>query len=84
MFLKSDTGTRFIRLRPATSAAILAGGAVLMSWTIVVTAIFLMDAISSGNQREQSQRERAIYEARLNALSQERDDRASEAAAAQR
>lgn len=83
MFLKSETGTRFIRLRPATSAAILAGGAVLMSWTIVVTAIFLMDAISSGNQREQAQRERAIYEARLNALSKERDDRASEAAAAQ-
>ncbi len=83
MFLKSESGTRFIRLRPATSAAILAGGALLMSWTIVVTAIFLMDAISSGNQREQAQRERAIYEARLNALSQERDDRASEAAAAQ-
>ncbi len=61
----------------------MAGGAVLMSWTIVVTAIFLMDTISSGNQREQSQRERAIYEARLNALSKERDDRASEAAAAQ-
>ncbi len=83
MFLKSDSGTRFIRLRPATSAAILGGGALLMSWTIVVTAIFLMDAISSGNQREQAQREREIYEARLNALSQERDDRASEAAAAQ-
>ncbi len=83
MFLKSESGTRFIRLRPATSAAILAGGALLMSWTIVVTAIFLMDAISSGNQREQAQRERAIYEARLNALSQERDDRASESAAAQ-
>lgn len=83
MFLKSDSGTRFIRLRPVTSAAILAGGAVLMSWTIVVTAIFLMDAISSGNQREQAQRERAIYEARLNALSEERDDRASESAAAQ-
>lgn len=83
MFLKSESGTRFIRLRPATSAAILAGGALIMSWTIVVTAIFLMDAISSGNQREQAQRERAIYEARLNALSEERDDRASEAAAAQ-
>ncbi len=83
LFLKSDTGTRFIRLRPLTMASVLAGGAVLMSWTIVVTAIFLMDSISSGNQREQSQRERDIYEARLNALSQERDDRASEAAAAQ-
>lgn len=83
MFMKSDTGTRFIRLRPLTQAAVLAGGAALMSWTIVITAIFLMDSISSGNQREQTQRERAIYEARLNALSQERDDRASEAAAAQ-
>lgn len=83
LFLKSDTGTRFIRLRPLTMASVLAGGAALMSWTIVVTAIFLMDSISSGNQREQSQRERAIYEARLNALSKERDDRASEAAAAQ-
>ncbi|WP_298290714.1 M23 family metallopeptidase [uncultured Litoreibacter sp.] len=83
LFMKSDAGTRFIRLRPLTMAGMLAGGAVLMSWTIVVTAIFLMDSISSGNQREQSQRERAIYEARLNALSKERDDRAAEAAAAQ-
>lgn len=83
MFMKSETGTRFIRLKPLTQASVLAGGAILMGWTIVVTAIFLMESIGSGNQREQSQREREIYEARLNALSQERDDRAAEAAAAQ-
>ena len=81
--MKSESGTRFIRLRPLTTATVMAGGAVLMTWTIVVTAIFLMDIIGSGNQREQAQRERAIYEARLNALSLERDDRATEAAAAQ-
>ncbi len=80
--MKSDTGTRFLRLRPATLAGMIAGGAALMSWTIVVTAIFLMDTISSGNQREQAQRERAVYEARLNALSRERDARAAEAVAA--
>lgn len=80
--MKSETGTRFVRLRPTTLAGMIAGGAALMSWTIVVTAIFLMDTISSGNQREQAQRERAVYEARLNALSLERDNRAAEAVAA--
>lgn len=83
IFVKSETGTRFIRMRPLTMAGIGAGVGILIGWTIIVTAIFLMDTLSSGNQREQAQRERAIYEARLNALSQERDDRAEEAAAAQ-
>ena len=82
LFLKSDTGTRFVRLRPTTIAGMITGGAVFMSWTIVVTAIFLMDTISSGNQREQAERERGVYEARLNALSMERDNRAAEAEAA--
>jgi len=82
LFLKSDTGTRFIRLRPTSMALVLGGTALMVAWTIVVTAVFLMDAISSGNAREQAQRERAIYEARLNALSDERDLRAQEAAAA--
>ncbi len=83
LFLKSDSGTRFIRLRPTTIAAILGGTAVMVAWTIILTSVFLMDAISAGNAREQAQRERAIYEARLNALSGERDLRAAEAAAAQ-
>ena len=54
-----------------------------MCWTVIVTAIFLMDTISSGTARQEAERERAIYEARLNALSTERDDRAEEAAKAQ-
>lgn len=83
LFLKSAKGTRFIRLRPTAMAAALAGATALFAWTIVLTAIFLMDAISADNQREQSAKERAIYEARLNALSKERDDRANEAKAAQ-
>ncbi|MEP3345912.1 MAG: M23 family metallopeptidase [Litoreibacter sp.] len=82
LFLKSEDGTRFIRLRPSLQAGVIFGAAAIACWTFVVTAIFLMDTISSGNAREQAQRERAIYEARLNALSSERDDRAIEASAA--
>ena len=61
----------------------LGSAGLLLCWTVVVTAIFLMDTISSGTAREEAQRERAIYEARLNALSTERDVRAEEAMKAQ-
>ena len=55
----------------------------LVGWTIISTAILLMDSIGSGNFRAQAQRDQMIYEARLNALSSERDARAAEAIAAQ-
>ena len=83
LFLRSDTETRFIRLRPATQAVALAGTSVVLAWSIVATAVLLMDSISSGGAREQSQREQATYESRLDALSRERDQRAEEATAAQ-
>ncbi len=66
-----------------TQAVALAGSAVVLAWTIVATAILLMDSIGSGNAREQARREQAMYEARLDALSVERDKRADEALAAQ-
>ncbi|MGB5560185.1 MAG: M23 family metallopeptidase, partial [Paracoccaceae bacterium] len=83
LFLRSDTETRFIRLRPGMQALVLSGSALVLGWTIIATAVLLMDSIGSGNARERSQRELATYENRLDALSQERDARASEAAAAQ-
>lgn len=83
LFLRSDTETRFIRLRPATQAVALAGTSVVLAWSIVATAVLLMDSIGSGGAREQSQREMATYESRLDALSKERDQRAEEATAAQ-
>ncbi|SNX70402.1 murein DD-endopeptidase MepM/ murein hydrolase activator NlpD [Cereibacter ovatus] len=83
LFLKSDSDTRFIRLRPMTQAAALAGGTVLVSWTIVATSILLMDSISNGTARDQTQRQQALYESRLNALSADRDRRAEEAVRAQ-
>ena len=83
LFLKSDSETRFIRLRPATQALAVVGGSVVLAWTILATAIVLMDSISAGSGREQTLRQQALYEQRLNALSEDRDARAEEAARAQ-
>ncbi|GLO70177.1 peptidase M23 [Phaeobacter inhibens] len=83
VFLKSDSDTRFIRLRSETQLFAFAGMALLVAWSIVATAIVMMDSIGSGNFREQAKRDQMTYRARLNALSSERDDRAAEALAAQ-
>lgn len=83
LFLKSDTETRFIRLRPTTQIIALVGGTLALAWTIVATALIMMDSIGAGSAREQSMRQQALYEERLNALSSDRDLRAEEAARAQ-
>ncbi len=83
LFLKSDTDTRFIRLRPETQLLAYAGVSVVVAWAIIATAILLMDSIGSGNFREQAKRDQNTYQTRLNALSGERDSRAREALAAQ-
>lgn len=83
LFLRSETDTRFIRLKSETQAVAFGGIVLVMGWTIVATAILLMDSIGAGNFREQAQREQITYQHRLNALSAERDARAAEALAAQ-
>jgi murein DD-endopeptidase MepM/ murein hydrolase activator NlpD len=79
LFLKSDNDTRFIRLSTGTQIVALGGGALLVGWTIVASAILLMNALGAGNLREQSARQQQIYESRLNAMAEARDDRADEA-----
>lgn len=83
VFLKSDTDTRFIRLRPSTQAVAFTGATMLVAWAIVATAIILMDSIGAGNFREQAKRDLQTYQMRLNDLSAQRDLRAAEALAAQ-
>ena len=83
LFLRSDTETRFIRLKPETQLIAWTGSVIVVGWTIIATAVLLMDSIGAGNFRAQAQRDQATYEDRLNALSQERDVRATEAVAAQ-
>lgn len=83
LFLRSDTQTRFIRLKSETQLVAWVGSAVVLGWTIIATAILLMDSIGAGNFRAQAQRDQMTYEYRLNAISGERDTRAGEAMAAQ-
>ncbi len=83
LFLKSDQGTRFIRLRPLTQATILTSFAVLIAWTVIVTSVFLIDMISAGNTRDQAMREQIMYQTRLNELSEHVETRTAEAVHAQ-
>jgi murein DD-endopeptidase MepM/ murein hydrolase activator NlpD len=83
LFLRSDSDTRFIRLKPGTQALAFTGSAFIVGWAIIATAILLMDSIGSGNFREQAVRDQNAYQQRLNELAAERDSRAEEALAAQ-
>ena len=83
VFLRSETDTRFIRLKPATQMVAFLGASFFVGWTIIATAILLMDSIGAGNFREQARRDQRTYENRLNSLAAERDTRAAEALAAQ-
>ena len=83
LFLKSDSDTRFIRLRPGTQAIAIAGAAVFVAWTFVATAILMIDALAAGSSREQTLRTQTLFEQRLEALSADRDARADEAVRAQ-
>ncbi|MEX0285427.1 MAG: DUF5930 domain-containing protein [Paracoccaceae bacterium] len=83
LFLKSDTDTRFIRLRSETQFLAFAGASLVVAWAIVATAVLIMDSIGAGNFREQAKRDRDMYEDRLNVIAGERDLRAAEALDAQ-
>ncbi|WP_242649789.1 M23 family metallopeptidase [Yoonia litorea] len=82
LFLRSEEETRFIRLKPETQLVAWTGSVLVVGWTIIATAILLMDSIGAGNFRAQAQRDQLAYEQRLNDLSAERDARALEAIAA--
>jgi murein DD-endopeptidase MepM/ murein hydrolase activator NlpD len=83
MFLRSDDTTRFVRLRPVTQLVGISGITVVFGWTLVASSFLVIDAVSSGNSRDQMLRAQSAFEERLDQLSTERDARASEALAAQ-
>lgn len=59
LFLKSDTTTRFLRLRPATQLLALGGIALVFGWSIIASSILVIDAISAGSSRDQARRSQA-------------------------
>ncbi len=83
IFLRSEDGTRFLRLSSSGQMLAWTGSVAFVGWAIVATAILLMGTIGSGNIRDQAAREQMLYEERLQVLAAERDTRAEEALAAQ-
>jgi len=83
LFLRSDTETRYVRLTPGTQLCAVTGVAAVVGWSIIASAVLLMDSIGADQSRDQAAREQALYEQRLNALSAERDAALQDASAAQ-
>jgi len=83
LFLKSDDGTRFMRVSTGVQFGVLSGGALVLGWTFFATSVLIFDTLGSGSAREQALREQANFSERLNLLSQERDARQEEARMAQ-
>ena len=77
--LRSKNDTRSFRLRSTTQALMFLFSALLLSWTILATAVVLMDSLGAGNFREQALLDQQSYQNRLKAISDERDLRSNEA-----
>ncbi|QDY68880.1 DUF5930 domain-containing protein [Qingshengfaniella alkalisoli] len=73
IFLKTESGTRFIRLGTKQQILALVGSTALVGWCVVATSFSVFGMISNGGAREQAAREQAFYETRLNELAQDRD-----------
>ncbi|MCW1933324.1 DUF5930 domain-containing protein [Pararhodobacter zhoushanensis] len=82
LFLRSETSTRFVRLKPAAQAVILTGTAGYMAWSLIATSILFYSVVGSNDLRENARREQSYFETRLNDMAAQRDRALSEAQAA--
>jgi murein DD-endopeptidase MepM/ murein hydrolase activator NlpD len=82
LFLRSETSTSFVRLRPLTQALCLSLGSALVVWTLAATAILAVQSVGAGDIRAASLREQDYFQERLTELSAQRDRSAAEAVAA--
>ena len=83
LFLRTDTSTRFLRLTPFTQMVLVGASALLFGWTVFASSAFLVNKLGASGAKEQMRVHQIDYEARLNAVSAERDKRALEAQKAQ-
>lgn len=82
LFLKTESTTRVIHLRPTTQLGLMGGTALLVGWAIVSGALLAYDRIGGGIDSG-SASAALVLENRLSALAEERDARTSEAQQAQ-
>ncbi|MCA2010693.1 DUF5930 domain-containing protein [Cereibacter sphaeroides] len=82
LFLRSETNTRFVRLRPVSQAVILTGTVSYMAWSLVASSIMFFEVVGSSDLRENTRREQSYFETRLNDMADQRDRALAEAQAA--
>ncbi len=83
LYLRTDDGTRFMRLTPAVQLVAVITIGVIFIWTVFVSSMFLVSALSADSIAHRADTRQIDYENRLNAMSRERDTRALEASTAQ-
>lgn len=79
LFLRSDTSTRFVRLRPLAQATILSVVGVYFAWSLLATSILFFEMFGSADLREAARREQSYFETRLSELAEQRDQSVAEA-----
>lgn len=83
IFLKSDAGTRFVRIGPRQQFAALMCGTALLGWAVFASSFVVAELAGSGRAELAEQNEQALYEDRLTHLAQQRDDHEHAAVEAQ-
>lgn len=82
VFLRSDTSTSYLRLRPLTQAVVLTASGAFLIWSLVATTILLVQSVGSNDLRAASLREQSYFQERLDDMAAQRDRSAHEAQAA--
>ncbi|WGI20516.1 DUF5930 domain-containing protein [Amylibacter sp. IMCC11727] len=83
IYMRTERTTRYFRATPlmqATAGLLITVG---VCWSVIATSALLIDHISARSDTKQAEVLQRAYEARLNELSQERDQRALETQTAQ-
>lgn len=73
IFIKSDAGTRFVRLKPRHTMLALLAGTALVGWSLAASSVLVLDLVQGESARHQALHDQAIYEERLSELGAERD-----------
>lgn len=77
----TDDRTRYLRLSPRTQAIALAGCFVVVGWSLTATSALVIGTMTADSAAMQARVIQDAQEARISELSEERDQRAREAAA---
>ena len=71
--LRTEDGTRYLKLGSGVQCAAFLGSATIAGWAVLASSILAMQAVTGTQAADAGQRETQIFEARLDALGEERD-----------